>query len=54
MDNSNAYKNIIQQMQASGRQKLEGYQQEWLNQVYEWERNAIEDLIWESFTKHHE
>lgn len=49
MGNSDAYVGLIKQIKATGRQKMEGYNPKTLDEIYEWERNEVEEVIWHNF-----
>jgi hypothetical protein len=49
MENSQAYKDFIKQIEATGRDKMDGYYPLTLENIYEWEREEIEDIIWDYF-----
>lgn len=51
MENSKAYSSFIEQISAFGRQKMEGYYPLTLERIYDWERDEIEDIIWETFNQ---
>lgn len=51
MENSNSYKLLINQVNAQGYQKCDGYYPNILSEIYEWERDEVEDIIWISFHK---
>ena len=47
MKNSEAYQNFIEQLNAVGVAKKDGYDPSTIDRVFEWERNEVEDLVWE-------
>ena len=49
MENSQAYKYLIEQVKATGSKKMDGYYPKILEEVYDWERNDVEDIIWNNF-----
>ncbi len=49
MENSQAYKDFIKQIEATGREKMDGYYPLTLENIYEWEREEVEDIIWHNF-----
>ena len=49
MQNSRAYIDFMKQTKAVGREKMEGYNPSTLEKVYDWEREEIEDTIWNYF-----
>ena len=49
MENSIAYKKLVKQINAVGREKLDGYYPNILEEVYDWEREDAEVLIWNTF-----
>ena len=49
MQNSRAYIDFMKQIKAVGREKMEGYNPSTLEKIYDWEREEIEDTIWNYF-----
>ena len=49
MENSVAYKQLLKQINAVGSEKLNGYYQNTLEEIYDWEREEVEDIIWDAF-----
>ena len=49
MENSRAYIDFMKQTKAVGREKMEGYNPSTLEKIYDWEREEIEDTIWNYF-----
>ena len=49
MENSIAYKQLLKQINAVGSEKLNGYYPNTLEEIYDWERNKVEDIIWSAF-----
>ena len=49
MQNSRAYIDFMKQTKAVGREKMEGYNPSTLEKIYDWEREEIEDTIWNYF-----
>ena len=49
MQNSNAYSYLIKQLNASGSEKKDGYYSHIMEEIYEWERDEVEDIIWSAF-----
>lgn len=49
MQNSRAYIDFMKQIKAVGREKMEGYTPSTLERIYDWEREEIEDTIWNYF-----
>lgn len=49
MENSKAYQYLIHQINASGSEKLQGYRPDVLDNIYDWERDDVETLIWNGF-----
>ncbi len=49
MQNSNAYKYLMEQLNARGPQKKDGYYPRIMEEIYAWERSEVEDIIWDSF-----
>ncbi|MBD5533934.1 MAG: hypothetical protein HDQ98_17380 [Lachnospiraceae bacterium] len=49
MQNSRAYGYLIEQLNASGSEKLDGYYPRIMEEIYEWERDEVEDIIWKVF-----
>lgn len=51
MENSKAYKFLVDQIDATGSKKLDGYYPNIMDEIYENEREDAEDLIWNTFHK---
>lgn len=51
MENSKAYKYLIEQINAIGSNRLSGYYPRIMEEIYDWERDEVEDIIWQTF--HH-
>lgn len=49
MQNSKAYGGLIKQLNASGSEKMDGYYPEVMEEIYDWEREEVEDIIWKAF-----
>lgn len=49
MKHSTAYQDLLEQMNATGRNKMDGYQEDLLDEVDDWERAKAEKLIWDAF-----
>ena len=49
MENSKAYNMLISQINATGSQKLDGYYPNIMEEIYDWERDEVEKIIWETF-----
>lgn len=49
MENSVAYVELIKQIKATGREKMEGYNPKMLDEIYEWEREGAEKIIYQKF-----
>lgn len=49
MENSKAYKDFIQQTESVGANRLDGYDSTLLEKIYDWERDNIEEIIWNRF-----
>lgn len=49
MENSKAYKYLFEQINASGFEKLDGYNLKIIEEIYEWEREEVEEVIWRRF-----
>lgn len=50
MENSHAYISLINQINGTGRQKLDGYNLKNLDEIFEWERDEIENVICLNFS----
>ena len=46
---SNGYKYLMNQINATGRERLDGYYPRIMEEIYEWERDEVEDIIWDGF-----
>lgn len=49
MQNSSAYNYLIKQLNASGPEKRDGYYPWIMEEIYDWERDEVEDIIWDAF-----
>lgn len=49
MQNSQAYIAFMKQINAVGREKMDGYNPNTLEKIYDWEREEVEDTIWNNF-----
>lgn len=54
MQNSSAYDHLIKQLNASGAEKKDGYYPHILEEIYDWERGEVEDIIWDAFINKNE
>lgn len=54
MENSKAYKYLSEQVNAMGARKMNGYYPKIMEEIYDWERNEVEDIIWETFHKNND
>lgn len=51
MQNSKAYDYLIQQLNANGSEKKDGYYPRVMEEIYDWEREEVEDIIWDAFSR---
>lgn len=49
MQNSKAYDYLIKQLNANGSEKMDGYYPRVMEEIYDWEREEVEDIIWDAF-----
>lgn len=49
MEHSRAYKMLIKQINAIGSEKKDGYYRNTMEEIYDWERDEVEKIIWETF-----
>lgn len=49
MSQSQAYNDLINQVNATGMQKMDGYNPDILDEIYDNERDSAEDIIWKAF-----
>ena len=49
MQNSKAYDLLIKQLNAKGSEKKDGYYPRVMEEIYDWEREEVEDIIWDAF-----
>lgn len=54
MQNSSAYDYFIKQLNASGAEKMDGYYPQTLEEIYDWEKEEVEDIIWDAFINKNE
>ena len=50
-EHSFAYIDLIKTVKATGREKLDGYYSKTMEEIYDWERDEVEDIIWEKFQR---
>ena len=50
-EHSFAYTDLIRMVKATGREKLDGYYSKTMEEIYDWERDEVEDIIWEKFQR---
>lgn len=48
-EHSRAYQYLVDQIDAKGSQKLSGYYPRIMEEIYDWERKEVEDIIWQTF-----
>ena len=51
MENSRAYKYLIEGVNATGYERKDGYYPNIMEEIYDWERDEVEKIIWETFHK---
>lgn len=51
MQNSQAYIAFMKQINAIGKEKMDGYAPQTMENIYDWERENLEDTIWNKFVK---
>lgn len=44
MQNSKAYGGLIKQLNVNGSEKMDGYYPEVMEEIYDWEREEVEDI----------
>lgn len=49
MENSEAYLRFVNLLNANGSVKKDGYDPQTMEKVFDWERDEVEDLVWEYF-----
>ena len=49
MQNSSAYNYLVKQLNATGSEKMDGYYSQIMEEIYDWEREEVEDMIWDAF-----
>lgn len=49
MENSKAYLNFKKQINKVGVSRKDGYNPRLIEEIYEWERNEVEEIIWKCF-----
>src|SRR5574344_1648117 len=54
MQNSNAYNFLIKQVNATGIDKKDGYYPRIMEEIYDWERDEVENIIWNEFNNRNE
>ena len=51
LENSKAYKYLFEQLNATGSKKCDGYYPKIMEEIYDWERDEVEKVIWEAFPR---
>lgn len=54
MQNSKAYDYLIKQLNANGSEKMDGFYPGVMEEIYDWEREEVEDIIWDAFNNRNE
>lgn len=54
MGNSNAFVNFVLQINSIGNERKDGYYPRLFEEIYDWERNEVEDIIWDMFNNKHD
>lgn len=54
MQNSSAYSHLIKQLNAKGSEKKDGYYPRIMEKIYDWEKDEVEDIIWDAFINKNE
>lgn len=54
MENSRAYKFLIEQINATGSKKSDAYYPKILEEIYDWERDEVEDFIYNTFVNNND
>ncbi len=54
MQNSSAYGCLMKQLNANGSEKMDGYYPRIMEEIYDWERDEAEDIIWNAFMNKNE
>ena len=49
MENSEAYIRFVNLLNANGPVKKDGYDPQTMEKIFDWERDEVEDLVWEYF-----
>lgn len=49
MQNSKAYDYLMRQLNANASEKTDGYYPKVMEEIYDWEREEVEDIIWDAF-----
>lgn len=47
--NSKAYDSLIKQLNGNGSEKMDGYYPRVMEEIYDWEREEVENIIWDAF-----
>lgn len=48
------YKHLIKQLNANGLEKKDGYYPQIMEEIYDWEKEEVEDIIWDAFINKNE
>ncbi len=54
MQNSSAYSHLIKQLNANGSEKKDGYYPRIMEEIYDWEKDEVEDIIQDAFINKNE
>lgn len=54
MQNSSAYSHLTKQLNANGSEKKDGYYPRIMEEIYDWEKDEVEDIIWDAFINKNE
>ncbi|MBE5959022.1 MAG: hypothetical protein E7254_09220 [Lachnospiraceae bacterium] len=49
MEHSEAYHLLVNQLNAVGTERMDGFYPNIIEEVYDWEKNEVEDIIWDNF-----
>ena len=50
-EHSYAYNDLVKMVKAVGYEKKDGYDSKTMEEIYDWERDEVEDIIWEKFQR---
>ena len=50
-EHSYAYNDLVKTINATGSERKDGYDSKTMEEIYDWERDEVEDIIWKKFQR---